>query len=104
MLRILAVKYLFLKIPNNTEKEITITIQYMKEINGFEVKIIGIKELMIETITYDCDRLLTDLDFKEKSIVDGIKLIETKLKGQIVSEKIINAIKRLLFNNISCEC
>ena len=29
-------------------------------------KIIGIKELMIGTINYDCNRLLTDADFKEK--------------------------------------
>ena len=48
----------------------------MKEINSFEEKIIDIKELIIRTINYDCNRLLTDLDFKEKSIVKEVKLIE----------------------------
>ena len=38
----------------------------MKEIDAFGVKIIGIKEL-IGTINCDCNRLLNDLDFKEKN-------------------------------------
>ena len=67
-------------------------------------KIIGIKELMIGTINYDCNRLLTDLNFKEKSIVKGVRLIGTKLKRQNVLKRIIDTIKRLLFNSVSCEC
>ena len=59
---------------------------------------------MIRTINYDCNRLLTDLDFKEKSIVKRVKLIETKLRRQNLSERIIDRIKRLLFNNVSSEC
>ena len=47
---------------------------------------------MIGTINYDCNTLLTDLDYKEKSIVKGIKLIETKLKRQNASERIISRI------------
>ena len=35
---------------------------------------------MIGTSNYDYNRLLTDLNFKEKSIVKGGRLIETKLK------------------------
>ena len=58
----------------------------------------------IGTTNYYCNRLLTDLDFKEKSIVKGIKLIETRLKRQNVSEKIIDTIKRLFFNSVSSEC
>ena len=38
----------------------------MKEVDVFEAKIIGIKELMIGRMNYDCNRLLTDLEFKEK--------------------------------------
>ena len=72
-------------------------------------KIIGIKELMIGTINYDCNRLLTDLDFKEKSIAKGVRLIGTKLKRQNVLERIIDTIKRLyhgntMVNSVSCEC
>ena len=52
----------------------------MQGTDAFEAKIIGVKELMIGTINYDCNRLLTDLDLKEKSIVERVKLIETKLK------------------------
>ena len=43
---------------------------------------------MIGTIYYDCNRLLIDLDFKEKPIVKGVRLMETKLKRQNVSERI----------------
>ena len=35
----------------------------MKGIDPFKAKIINIKELMIGTISYDFNRLLTDLDF-----------------------------------------
>ena len=58
----------------------------MKEIDEFEAKITRIKELIIGTINYDCNRLVTDLYFKEKSIVKGLKLIAIKLKRQNVSE------------------
>ena len=76
----------------------------MKDTDAFEAKIIGIKELIIGTINYDCNKLLTDLYFKEKSIVKAIKLTEAKLKRQNISERIIDRIKRLLFNNVSSEC
>ena len=69
----------------------------MKEIDAFESKI-GIK-LIIGKINYDCNRLVTDLEFKEKSIVKGVKLKKTKLKRQNVSEIIIDVIKRLLFSS-----
>ena len=59
--------------------------------------------MMIVTTNYDYNRLLTDLNFKEKSIVKGGKLIETKLKRQNVSERIIDTIKRLLLNSVSSE-
>ena len=76
----------------------------MKEIDAFEVKIIGIKELIVGTINYDCNRLLTDLYFKEKSIAKEVKLIGTKLERQNVSARLIDVIKRLLFNSVSSEC
>ena len=60
----------------------------MKEIDAFEAKLIGIKELIIGIRNYDCNRLLTYLNFKEKSIVKRVKLIEIKLKRQNVSEKL----------------
>ena len=37
----------------------------MKEVHAFETKIVGIKELIIRTINYDCNRLLSDLDLKK---------------------------------------
>ena len=55
----------------------------------FKAKIIGIKELMIGTINYDCNRLLADLDFKQKLTVKGIKLIETNLKRQIYQKELL---------------
>ena len=48
---------------------------------------------MIGTINYDFNGLLTDLGFKEKSRVEKVKIIETKLKKQNVSDRI----KRLFF-------
>ena len=53
-----------------------ITRKCMKEVDAFEAKAIGIKELIIGTINYDCNRLLTDLDFKEKLLVTKLKEIE----------------------------
>ena len=103
-LRILAAKNLLLGRSDSIEKEMKIRRKYMKEIDAFKTKIIGITEFMIRTINYDCNRLLTDLDFKEKSIVERVKLIETKLKGQNVSERIIDTIKILLFNIVLSEC
>ena len=41
----------------------------MKETYAFKAKTVGIKELMIGTINYDCNTLLADLDVKEKSTV-----------------------------------
>ena len=76
----------------------------MKEITTFEAKIIGIKELIIGTINYDCGRILTDLYFNEKLLVKEVKLIEIKLEIQNVSERLIDVIKRLLFNSVSSEC
>ena len=63
----------------------------MKEIDAFKAKIIGIKELIV--INYDCNILLTDVDFKEKQIIKGVKLIETKLKRQNISQRITDTIK-----------
>ena len=103
-LRFLAAKNLFLERSDNIEKETKTERKNMKEIEAFKTKMIGIKELMIGTINYYCNRLLTDLDFKEKSVVKVLKLIETKLKRQNVSKRIIDTIKRLLFNSASNEC
>ena len=76
----------------------------MKEIDSFEEKIINVKELIIGTINYDCNRLLSDLDFKEKLLVKKVKSIEINLERQNVSERLIDVIKRLLFNSVSSEC
>ena len=71
----------------------------MKEIDSLEETIVNIKELI-----YDFNRLLSDLDFKEKLLVKEVKLIEIKLERQNVSERLTDVIKRLLFNSISSEC
>ena len=60
--------------------------------------------MIIGTMNYDCNRLLTNLDFKEKSTVTEVKLIEVKLERQNVSERLIDKIKILLFNSVSSEC
>ena len=60
--------------------------------------------MLVGTINYDCNKLLIVLDFKEKSRVKRVKLIETKLKRQNISERIIDTIKRLLFDSVSSEC
>ena len=60
--------------------------------------------MIIGTINYDCNRLLTDLDLVKFRIVKGAKLREAKLKRQNVPERIIDTIKRLLFNKVSNEC
>ena len=41
----------------------------MKEIDPFKAKIMGIKELIIGRINYDCNRLLINLDY-QKTIVN----------------------------------
>ena len=88
---------------SNIDEEIR-TRECMKKIDAFKEKFIGIKELIIGTINYDCNRLLTGLNFKEKLIVKKVRLIETKLKRQNVSERIIDTIKISLFNKVSNEC
>ena len=40
-----------------------------KKLDILEGKVLGIKELMIGTRNYNCNRLLIDFDFQEKSIV-----------------------------------
>ena len=79
-LRFLAAKNIFLERSDSIEKETKIIRKYMKEIDAFKAKIIGMKELMIGTLNYHCNKLLIDLEFKEKPIVKGVRLIETKLK------------------------
>ena len=76
----------------------------MKEIDSFEEKIINIKELIKGTINYDCNRLLSDLDIKEKLLVKEVKSIELNLERQNVSERLTDIIKRLVFNSVSSEC
>ena len=76
----------------------------MKEIDSFEEKIINIKELIKGTINYDCNRLLSDLDIKEKLLVKEVKSIEINLERQNVSERLTDIIKRLVFNSVSSEC
>ena len=76
----------------------------MKEIDSFEEKIVNIKELIKGTINYGCNRLLSDLDIKEKLLVKEVKSIELNLERQNVSERLTDIIKRLVFNSVSSEC
>ena len=80
--RFLAAKHLLLERPGSIYKEINLTRKYMKEIDALETKIIWIERVMIGTLNYDCNRVLIDLDFKQKSILERVKLIETQLKGK----------------------
>ena len=60
----------FLERSDSIEKETKITRKYMKEIDPFKAKIMGIKELMIGRINYDCNRLLINLDYKKTIVND----------------------------------
>ena len=53
-LTFLAAKNLFCERLDSIEKETKIKRKYTKEIDAFDAKIIGIKELIIGTINYDC--------------------------------------------------
>ena len=52
------------------------TITCVKEIDVFKAKIKEIEKLIIKTIDYECNKLIRDLDFKEKLIVKKVKEIE----------------------------
>ena len=80
----LVAKNLFCERSDSIEKGTKITRKYMNETDLFETKIIGIKKLIIGTMNYDCNRLLTNLDFKEKSVVTEEKLIEINLERQYI--------------------
>ena len=54
----------------------------MKEIDALETKIIWIEKVMIGTLNYDCNRVLIDLDFKQKSILERVKVIQRQFKGK----------------------
>ena len=52
----------------------------MEEIDKFETKIKNIRELIIDTIEHDYDKLINDLNIEKGLEIERIKKIETKLE------------------------
>ena len=75
------------------QKSIKIIRKYTEEIDAFEEKITSIKELIIETINYNSNEPISDLNFKGKLTVRKSKDIEIKVTEINVSERITDVIK-----------
>ena len=68
------------------------TRKIMKEIDRFETKIKNIRELIIDAIEHDYDKLVCDLNFEKGLIIEEIKKIEIKLE-KIKISKTVDTIK-----------
>ena len=66
----------------------------MEEIDIFETKIKNIRELIIDTIEYDYDKLIGDLNMEKRLRIEKIKNIEIKLEKLKISKTIVDTFKR----------
>ena len=66
----------------------------MEEIDIFERKIKKIRELIIDTIEYDYDKLIHDLSVEKGIEIEKIKKIGIKLEKLKISKTIIDTIKK----------
>ena len=57
-----------------------LTRKVVEEIDKFETKIKNIRELIIDTIEHDYDKLINDLNIEKGLEIERIKKIETKLE------------------------
>ena len=66
----------------------------MEEIGKSETKIKNIRELIIDTIKYDYDKLRNDWNIGKGFEIEGILKIEIKLEKIKLSKTIADAIKK----------
>ena len=66
----------------------------MEEIDIFETKIKKIRELIIDTIEYDYDKLIGDLNMEKGLVIERIRKIEIRLEKLKISKTIVDSIKK----------
>ena len=66
----------------------------MEEIDIFETKIKKIRELIIDTIEYDYDKLIGDLNMEKGLEIERIRKIEIRLEKLKISKTIVDSIKK----------
>ena len=88
---------------NNFEKEKEVkkaTRKVMEEIEKFETKIKNIRELMIDTIEHDYNKLINDLNIEKRLEIEGIKKMEIKLEKIKLLKIIPDTIKKSVISEI----
>ena len=91
-LKFLTLKCRFFKYLSDYEEE-----RKAREIKRkivFETKIKNIRELIIDAIEYDYDKLIGDLNMEKGLELEQIKKIETKLEKLKMSKTIVDTIKK----------
>ena len=66
----------------------------VEEIDIFETKIKHIRELIIDTIEDDYDKLIGDLNMKKGFWIEKIKKVEIKLEKLKISKTIVDITKK----------
>ena len=66
----------------------------MEEIDIFETKIKKIRELIIDTIEYDYDKLVGDLNMEKGLEIERIRKIEIRPEKLKISKTIVDSIKK----------
>ena len=88
---------------NNFEKEKEVkkaTRKVMEEIEKFETKIKNIRELMIDTIEHDYNKLINDLNIEKRLEIEEIKKMEIKLEKIKLLKIIPDTIKKSVISDI----
>ena len=88
---------------NNFEEEKEVkkaTRKVMEEIEKFETKIKNIRELMIDTIEHDYNKLINDLNIEKRLEIEGIKKMEIKLEKIKLLKIIPDTIKKSVISEI----
>ena len=88
---------------NNFEKEKEVkkaTRKVMEEIEKFETKIKNIRELMIDTIEHDYNKLINDLNIEKRLEIEEIKKMEIKLEKIKLLKIIPDTIKKSVISEI----
>ena len=68
----------------------------MEQIDIFETKIRKIRELIIDTIEYDYDKLIGNFNLEKRFEIEKIKKIEIKLQKLKRSKIIVDTIKKFV--------
>ena len=70
------------------------TRKVIEEIDNFKIKIKTIRELIINTIEYDYDKLINDLNIEKWLEIERIKKKEIKLEKIKLSKTVVDTIKK----------